>query len=46
MATGMKTSRATVDGLLDASNSPVTLNTPGKAARALGRKARIESVPA
>ena len=35
----MKTSRATVDRLLDASNSSVTLNsTLGKAARALGRK--------
>jgi len=32
--------------LLDASNSSVTLNTLGKAARALGRKLRIELVPA
>jgi antitoxin HicB len=38
MAARMKTSRAAVDRLLDASNSSVTLNTLGKAARALGRK--------
>ena len=37
MAARMKTSRAVVDRLLDASNSSVTLNTPKrKAARALG----------
>ena len=35
MAVRMKTSRAAVDRLLDASNSSVTLNTLGKAARAL-----------
>ena len=46
MAARMKTSRAAVDRLLDASNSSVTLNTLGKAARALGRKLRIELVPA
>ena len=46
MAVRMKTSRAAVDRLLDASNSSVTLNTLGKAARALGRKIRIELVPA
>lgn len=46
MAARMKTSRAAVDRLLDASNSPVTLNTLGKAARALGRKVKIELVPA
>ena len=46
MASRMKTSRAAVDRLLDASNSSVTLNTLGKAARALGRKVRIELVPA
>ena len=46
MAVRMKTSRAAVDRLLDASNSSVTLNTLGKAARALGRKVRIELVPA
>lgn len=46
MAARMKTSRAAVDRLLDASNSSVTLNTLVKAARALGRKVRIELVPA
>ena len=45
MAARMKTSRAVVDRLLDASNSSVTLNTLGKAARALGRKIKIELVP-
>ena len=46
MAARMKTSRAAVDRLLDASNVSVTLNTLGKAARALGRKVKIELVPA
>lgn len=46
MAARMKTSRAAVDRLLDASNSSVTLNTLGKAARALGRKIKIELLPA
>jgi predicted DNA-binding protein (UPF0251 family) len=46
MAARMKTSRAAVDRLLDPSNSSVTLNTLGKAARALGRKVKIELVPA
>ncbi len=46
MAARMKTSRPVVDRLLDASNSSVTLNTIGKAARALGRKVKIELVPA
>lgn len=46
MAVRMKTSRAALDRLLDASNSSVTLNTLGKAARALGRKVKIELVPA
>ena len=41
-----KTTRAAVDRLLDASNSSVTLNTLGKAARALGRKVKIEFVRA
>jgi antitoxin HicB len=45
MATRMKTSRASVHRLLDASNPSVTLTTLGKAARALGRKVRIELVP-
>ena len=46
MAARMKTSRAAVDRLLDASNTSVTLNTLGRAASALGRKVRIELVPA
>jgi DNA-binding Xre family transcriptional regulator len=46
MAARMKTSRAAVDRLLDESNTSVTLATLGKAARALGRKLKIEIVPA
>jgi hypothetical protein len=46
MAARMKTSRAVVDRLLDASNSSLTLSTLGKAARALGRKIKIELIPA
>ena len=46
MAVRMKTSRAAVDRLLDASNPSVTLSTLGKAARALGRRVKIELVPA
>jgi predicted XRE-type DNA-binding protein len=46
MAVRMKTSRAQVDRLLDASNTSVTLTTLGKAASALGRKVKIELVPA
>ena len=44
MAARMKTSRAAVDRLLDASNTSVTLSTLGKAARALGRKIKVEFV--
>ena len=46
MATRMKTSRAAVDRLLDAGNTSVTLTTLAKAASALGRKVKIELVPA
>lgn len=46
MAVRMKTSRAAVDRLLDASNTSVTLTTLGKAARALGCTIRIELAPA
>jgi len=46
MAARMKTSRAAVDRLLDASNPSLTISTLGKAARALGRKIKIELVPA
>jgi predicted DNA-binding protein (UPF0251 family) len=45
MAVRMKTSRTAVDRLLDASNPSITLTTLGKAARALGRKVKIELVP-
>ena len=46
MATRMKTSRAAVDRLLDATNTSITLTTLGKAASALGRKIKIQLVPA
>lgn len=46
MAVRMKTSRAAVDRLLDASNTSVTLATLGKAARALGRRIKVELVAA
>ena len=46
MAVRMKTSRAAVDRLLNPSNPAVTLTTLDKAARALGRKLKIELVPA
>lgn len=46
MALRMRTSRAAVDRLLDASNPSVTLTTLGKAARVLGQKVKIELVPA
>jgi len=46
MASRMKTSRAAVDRLLDASNRSLTLTTLGKAARVLGRKITIKLVPA
>lgn len=46
MAVRMKTSRAAVDRLRDASNTSVTLTTLGKAARALGRTIKIELAPA
>jgi len=44
MAIRMRTSRAAVDRLLDGDNTSVTLGTLNKAARALGRKVRIELV--
>jgi hypothetical protein len=44
MAARMKTSRAAVDRLLDASNTSVTLSTLGKAARALGHKIKIDLI--
>lgn len=45
MAARMHTSRAAVDRLLDASHASLTLATLQKAARALGRKVKIELVP-
>ncbi len=45
MAARMRTSRAALDRLLDASNPSVTLTTLGRAARVLGRKVKIELVP-
>lgn len=46
LAARMKTSRAALDRLLDAGNSSLTLTTLEKVARALGRRLRIEFVPA
>jgi antitoxin HicB len=46
MAARMKASRAAVDRLRDAANASVTRNTLGKAARALGRRMKLELVPA
>ena len=44
MAVRMATSRAAVNRLLDSDNTSVTLETLNKAARALGRKVKIELV--
>ena len=46
IAKRMNTSRAAVDRLLDPSNSSATLSTLEKAARVLGRRIKIELVPA
>ena len=46
MATQMRTSRAAVHRLLDPENTSVTLATLTRAARSLGRKLKIELVPA
>jgi antitoxin HicB len=46
MASRMSTSRAAIDRLLDGHNSSVTLGTLNRAARALGRKVKIELVSA
>jgi len=45
MAVRMRTSRAALDRLLDASNTSVTLHTLGKAAQVVGRKLKIELLP-
>jgi predicted XRE-type DNA-binding protein len=46
MASRMHTSRAVVDRLLDSDNPSLTLATLGKAAQALGRKLRVDLLPA
>jgi DNA-binding Xre family transcriptional regulator len=46
LALRMKTSRAALDRLLDSSNTSVTLSTLDRAAHALGRKLKIELIPA
>jgi len=46
MALRMKTSRAAVDRMLDGSNPSMTLATLEKAAHALGRRIKLELVPA
>jgi antitoxin HicB len=46
MAAQMRTSRAAVHRLLDPENTSVTLVTLVRAARSLGRKVKIELVPA
>jgi len=45
MAGRMHTSRAALDRLLDPANTSVTLATLNRAAKALGRKLRIDLVP-
>jgi DNA-binding Xre family transcriptional regulator len=45
LAGQMRTSRAALDRLLDPANTSVTLATLTRAARALGRKVKIELVP-
>lgn len=46
LASKMHTSRAALDRLLDPSNPSITLSTLEKAAHALGRKLKIDLVPA
>jgi hypothetical protein len=46
MAIRMSTSRAAIHRLLDPKNTSVTLATLNRAARSLGRKIKIELVPA
>ena len=45
MAKTMRTSRAALDRLLDPANTSVTLATLNRAAKALGRRVKIELVP-
>ena len=46
MAVQMRTSRAAIHRLLDPENTSITLATLNRAARSLGRKVKIELVPA
>ncbi|HAF02919.1 MAG TPA: Fis family transcriptional regulator [Spartobacteria bacterium] len=46
MAVQMRTSRSAIHRLLDPENTSVTLATLNRAARSLGRKVKIELVPA
>ena len=46
MAAQMRTSRAALDRVLDPSNTSVTLTTLSKVAKSLGRKLKIDLVPA
>lgn len=46
MAEQMRTSRAAIHRLLDPENTSITLATLNRAARSLGRKVKIELVPA
>jgi hypothetical protein len=46
MAARMKTSRAAVDRVLDASNTSLTIVTLGRAAQALGCRIRVDLTPA
>ena len=46
MAAEMRTSRAAINRILDPENTSVTLTTLNKVARSLGRKLKIELVPA
>jgi antitoxin HicB len=46
MAKEMKTSRSSLDRLLDPNNSSVSLDTIGRAARVVGKRIRFELVDA
>ena len=46
LAARMKTSRASLDRMLDPSNPSLTVACLGKAAAALGRKVKLRFVPA
>jgi DNA-binding Xre family transcriptional regulator len=46
LASRMKTSRASLDRMLDPTNPSLTVATLGKAAAALGRKVELRFIPA